>query len=197
MVCLAELDFLARAHVDAAGTEPRSPALLASHRCANCLAARLDFGILGKQFSSRRRALSDGRRQCSVLDRVDRSGDLSAAWPSPGRSAGWRILAMISSALVRGSRVFPYGIRHVAALGVTALALSAVNGCGSNSDLPQTATASGKVMYQGKPLNIGTVTFHPEGTGNPGVGLLQQDGTFTISTYTPGDGAVLGKHSVT
>ncbi len=104
---------------------------------------------------------------------------------------------MISSALVRGSRVFPYGIRHVAALGVTALALSAVNGCGSNSDLPQTATASGKVMYQGKPLNIGTVTFHPEGTGNPGVGLLQQDGTFTISTYTPGDGAVLGKHSVT
>jgi hypothetical protein len=71
------------------------------------------------------------------------------------------------------------------------------SGCGSNSDLPPTAVASGKVMYQGKPLNIGTVTFHPEGTGNPGVGLLQEDGSFTISTYTPGDGAVLGKHSVT
>jgi hypothetical protein len=82
-------------------------------------------------------------------------------------------------------------------LGLITIAMLLLAGCGSNSDLPPTASASGQVMYQGKPLNVGTVTFHPEGVGNPGVGLLQQDGTFTISTYAPGDGAVLGKHAVT
>ncbi|WP_166831724.1 hypothetical protein [Thalassoroseus pseudoceratinae] len=72
-------------------------------------------------------------------------------------------------------------------------------GCGSSRDpnLPLTAPAGGQVTYNGSPVDQGTVTFHPVGKGNPGVGLIDEDGHFEISTYEPGDGAVVGKHAVT
>ena len=78
-------------------------------------------------------------------------------------------------------------------------AVLAVTGCGPSRDpnLPPTANVSGKVIYQGEPVTVGTVTFHPEGEGNPAVGLLGEDGSFTLSTYAPDDGAVVGTHSVT
>jgi hypothetical protein len=82
---------------------------------------------------------------------------------------------------------------------LSTLAALALFGCGPSRDpnLPPTANVSGKVIYQGEPVTVGTVTFHPEGDGNPAVGLLGEDGTFSLSTYAPGDGAVVGKHSVT
>lgn len=75
----------------------------------------------------------------------------------------------------------------------------ATSGCGPSRDpnLPPTAYVSGQVTYNGKPVDQGTVTFHPIGVGNPGVGLLDENGKFELSTYTPGDGAVVGQHSVT
>lgn len=81
---------------------------------------------------------------------------------------------------------------------VAALCL-AVAGCGPSRDpnLPPTAPVSGQVMYDGKPLAEGTVTFHPQGAGNPAVGLLDENGEFSLSTYTVDDGAVVGEHSVT
>ncbi|WP_164103681.1 hypothetical protein [Candidatus Laterigemmans baculatus] len=73
------------------------------------------------------------------------------------------------------------------------------SGCGPSRDpnLPPTAYVSGQVTYNGQPVNQGTVTFHPDGVGNPGVGLLDEQGQFELSTYAPGDGAVVGSHSVT
>jgi len=71
-----------------------------------------------------------------------------------------------------------------------------VVGCG-RGNLPETAPVSGTVTFMGKPLPGGLVTFHPEGEGNPAFGEIGADGTFSLTTYKPNDGAVLGKHIVT
>jgi hypothetical protein len=57
------------------------------------------------------------------------------------------------------------------------------------------APATGKVFYNGKPLEFGSVTFQPP-SGQPARGKIQSDGTFSLSTFRPGDGAVVGSHKV-
>jgi len=73
------------------------------------------------------------------------------------------------------------------------------SGCGASRDpnLPPTAPASGKVTYKGRPVDGGTVRLHPVGKGNPAAGLLDANGAFELSTYSRGDGAVIGSHKVT
>lgn len=41
------------------------------------------------------------------------------------------------------------------------------------------------------------MTFHPQTEEHTGVGRTDAEGRFTLSSYGPGDGAVLGKHVVT
>ena len=72
-------------------------------------------------------------------------------------------------------------------------ALAAFCGCGPKR-LP-TAPVQGKVLYQGKPLEFGGVLFQPE-NGPLARGKIGADGTFRLSTYREGDGAVLGTHRV-
>ena len=76
---------------------------------------------------------------------------------------------------------------------VSTLLLSFLAGCGSDG-LP-TAPVEGKVLYKGKPLEFGTVLFQPE-KGPPARGNINQDGTFCLSTYGKGDGAIVGVNSV-
>ena len=82
---------------------------------------------------------------------------------------------------------------------VTVVLLATPMGCGPARDknLPPTAPASGTVMYNGEPVRGGTVTFHPKGIGNPGVGWLDESGRFAVATYYDNDGAVVGEHAVT
>jgi hypothetical protein len=54
----------------------------------------------------------------------------------------------------------------------------------------------GKVTYKGKPLARGTVKFEPDGAGRAATGEIQSDGTFVLTTYKQGDGAVPGHHRV-
>ena len=68
-----------------------------------------------------------------------------------------------------------------------------VAGCGGDQ-LP-VAPAQGKVLLDGKPLEFGAVMFQPE-AGPPARGQIQPDGSFTLSTYGNGDGAIIGKHRV-
>lgn len=58
-----------------------------------------------------------------------------------------------------------------------------------------TAPVAGKVAYEGKPLDHGSVVLVPD-VGPPARGSLQPDGTFLLSTYSDGDGALLGKHRI-
>lgn len=84
------------------------------------------------------------------------------------------------------------------ALALATMSLLAT-GCGPARDpnLPPTAPAGGTVMYNGKPIDHGAITLHPLGKGNPAVGAIDENGNFELSTYTRGDGAVLGQHKVT
>lgn len=66
--------------------------------------------------------------------------------------------------------------------------------CGCDKG-PVVVPVTGKVTYQGKPLEFGSVTFQPR-QGQPARGEIQPDGTFSLSSYAPGDGAVIGTHKV-
>jgi hypothetical protein len=72
------------------------------------------------------------------------------------------------------------------------LAIAVIAGCEHG---PQMARVNGRVLYNGKPLEFGSVTFQPP-SGQPARGLIQSDGSFSLSTFEPGDGAVVGQHKV-
>jgi hypothetical protein len=86
-------------------------------------------------------------------------------------------------------------IRKGGAVLAAALALGLAAGCGGGDRL-KTYTVTGKVTYKGKAVPNGTINFIPDGPGPSATGELQKDGTFTLKTYTAGDGAVAGKHKV-
>lgn len=60
---------------------------------------------------------------------------------------------------------------------------------------PETIPLEGRVTYGNQPLEFGTVIFQPS-SGQPARGKIQPDGTFSLSTFRPGDGVVPGKHLV-
>lgn len=71
-------------------------------------------------------------------------------------------------------------------------------GCGGGN----LAQVTGKVTANGQPVTEGTLLFSPiagstEGEGAiPATAEIQSDGTFTVSTEKPGDGAAVGKHRI-
>ena len=81
----------------------------------------------------------------------------------------------------------------------TVILLAAAAGCGARAEH---AALSGKILpvkgvvtYKGKPLTQGTVRFEPD-AGREAEGTIGPDGTFTLTTFQPGDGAVPGFHRV-
>ena len=80
------------------------------------------------------------------------------------------------------------------------LALSALftQGCGSaEDDKGDLVPVTGKVTFKGQPLAKGVVKFDPVDDGKVAKGELQSDGSFSLSTFKPGDGAVVARHRVT
>ncbi len=67
--------------------------------------------------------------------------------------------------------------------------------CGGCNRGPQIVPVRGLVTYEGKPLEYGTITFQPA-QGQPAKGVIQPDGSFVLSTFRQGDGAVVGEHKV-
>jgi len=68
-----------------------------------------------------------------------------------------------------------------------------VTGCGPTR--PAMTPVEGKVLFNGEPLTFGCVIFQPD-EGWPAVGHLRPDGTFKLTTYKEGDGAVIGRNRV-
>lgn len=60
---------------------------------------------------------------------------------------------------------------------------------------PQVAPVSGTVTYDGEPLRFGVVMFQPS-QGQLAQADIESDGSFTLSTFKPGDGAIVGEHRV-
>jgi hypothetical protein len=73
-------------------------------------------------------------------------------------------------------------------------ALLVALGCSSSGELT-TAPVSGKVTYNGKPVPNGTVMFVPD-QGPAATGEIAKDGSYRLTTYNDGDGAVLGNHKI-
>lgn len=67
-------------------------------------------------------------------------------------------------------------------------------GCGGSDQL-ETATVTGTVTLDGKPVQGGHVSFIPQ-RGRAGNGLIDTSGSFALTTYSPGDGATVGPHKV-
>lgn len=67
-------------------------------------------------------------------------------------------------------------------------------GCGGSDQLP-TYPVQGNVIFNGKPLQQGSVTFIPE-NGPYASGRISSDGTFELTTYAEGDGAIAGMHRI-
>lgn len=89
----------------------------------------------------------------------------------------------------RQSRIFPL---LVAALG--GLLPGFLGGCGRR--LPAVAKVSGIVTIDGRPVVGGIVMFRPE-RGRFAVGTTDSAGHYNLTTFRPGDGAILGRHIVT
>ena len=79
--------------------------------------------------------------------------------------------------------------------------LTLLAGCGSGGAFP-VAPVSGRVICEGEPVPHVRVFFEPLQTGGSAivgkqaVGMTAEDGTFELSTYGIGDGAVIGEHRV-
>lgn len=70
--------------------------------------------------------------------------------------------------------------------------LIGLSGCGRR---PALAPVSGRVTLDGKPLEFGSVMIQPA-AGPAARGTIQADGSFTVGTFTPGDGAIVGPATV-
>lgn len=97
--------------------------------------------------------------------------------------------------IVKQTRGYRTGLWAVA---VSSMVLGmAVAGCGG-----PTASVSGKVLYKGKPVSGGDISFSPiadgaKEPGKPAAATVRPDGTYYLGTYRSSDGAVIGKHRVT
>jgi hypothetical protein len=90
----------------------------------------------------------------------------------------------------------------LAALGL--LLVAGEWGCGpAGGPRPPMGKVSGKVSYKGTPLPRGTISFSPvsgskgNSSGIGAIGQIGSDGTFELTTFDTGDGAVVGQHTVT
>lgn len=70
-------------------------------------------------------------------------------------------------------------------------------GCGS--DQLRVYPVSGKISFDGKPMEGGgSIALIPTGTetGKAAGGIIDEDGNYTLSTYTEGDGSIPGQFRV-
>src|SRR5262245_37566949 len=78
-----------------------------------------------------------------------------------------------------------------------------MGGCGTDPGKPPLGRVHGRVTYNGKPLTHGSVTFTPVAGGKGGAtgqiaaGQVGSDGSYALTTFEAGDGAILGQHVVT
>ena len=86
--------------------------------------------------------------------------------------------------------------RLAAAVLYIATLASAVTGCGSRN--PKTYPVSGTVLFKdGTAVTWGTIEFHGLAKQAGARGEIGSDGSFMLSTFGEGDGAIPGEYQVT
>jgi hypothetical protein len=74
-------------------------------------------------------------------------------------------------------------------------ALICVLGC-SDDGLGKRYPVSGTVTYQGKPVAKARINFVPKAAGGHGAAGDVENGSFSLTTLSPGDGALPGEYKV-
>lgn len=88
------------------------------------------------------------------------------------------------------------GILRVGVLNLAAVSLTALIGCGRGGEVA-TYPVTGVVRYSdGSPLPGGTITLHSAESKYPTRGVIDDDGSFVIGTFTVDDGAPAGSYQV-
>jgi hypothetical protein len=78
---------------------------------------------------------------------------------------------------------------------IAALAVCTGTSCGRDN---KPVSVTGRVTVDGLPVANAGVVFHPkDGNGRPARAETAEDGTFKLTTYTEGDGALKGDYRVT
>ena len=92
----------------------------------------------------------------------------------------------------------PLKLRPMVALALSFAGVFALIGCSPDDGVGKRFPVSGKVTYKGQPLKSGTIDFLPEDpkTARPATGEIQENGSYSLTTQTPGDGAMGGKYKV-
>lgn len=75
-----------------------------------------------------------------------------------------------------------------------------VAGCGSGAEgdagRVDTFETTGKITYNGKPVEDAIVSFSPKGSHPAALGRTDANGTYSLRTYDEGDGAAAGDYIV-
>ena len=86
--------------------------------------------------------------------------------------------------------------RKVSRLSTLFVGLTLVAGCSDDGFGRQRYSVQGTVTYEGETLAKGQIALVPEGGGQAASGQIE-NGHYSLSTLTPGDGALPGKYKVT
>lgn len=82
----------------------------------------------------------------------------------------------------------------IASLLATLCAAGMVAGCDDGK--PKRVPVSGIVLIDGNPLTLGSVRMYPASGGRPASGQIGPDGRFSMTTFEPNDGVVVGENKV-
>ena len=85
--------------------------------------------------------------------------------------------------------------RCLAVLGVAGVIV--MTSCGTDDGLGKRFPVSGKVTYNGNPLEKGDISFVPDDPKGVGATGLIENGAYTLATGGNNDGARAGKYKVT
>ena len=77
--------------------------------------------------------------------------------------------------------------------------LAATLGCSSEppDDRPARAKVTGTITLSGSPVENARIQFHAVSKSQGAIGQTQADGTYTLTTFVAGDGALPGDYVVT
>jgi hypothetical protein len=96
-----------------------------------------------------------------------------------------------------GTRASRFLVSHLLVV-ASATALLVVPACSSGPERPPTIKVTGKVTMNGTPVPGATVSFQPTPPGGrAAVGITDDAGRYTLTTFSGGDGAVAGDYAVT
>ena len=84
-------------------------------------------------------------------------------------------------------------VNRLCLLGLMVLSAAINAGCQRNA--PDRGLVHGVVTLDGRPVAKGLIRFIPE-NGRPAFGKLMADGSYTLTTIDPDDGALVGPHRV-